>query len=163
MIAFAAQGRGTNLLEVSQQGRITRHTARAHQRLVFPGPRALALVFGVAGQRRHQRALAAIRAQPHVDVVQATGRSHRRQQRHHLLRQSREPAAAFQWTRAIAGLGLGWMRIQEHQVEIGTETQLQPTQAAVADDGEASAGHFAMCAGHVGTRHFKHRHHHRVG
>ncbi|MNM86379.1 hypothetical protein D3C81_985300 [compost metagenome] len=55
------------------------------------------------------------------------------------------------------------MCIQEHQIQVGTKTQLQSAQAAVADDGEATAGHFAMCAGHVGTRHFQHRHHHRIG
>src|SRR3546814_6197505 len=52
------------------QRNVAGHEARAHQRLVFPGPRAVVLVLVVAGQRRHQQALAAIRAQAHVDVVQ---------------------------------------------------------------------------------------------
>ncbi len=161
-VALTPQRLCTHLLEVGQQAGITGHAACAHQGLVFPGPCAFALVFGVAGQRRHQRTLATVRAQAHVDVVQAPGSRDCTEQRHHLLRQACIPAARLQRARAITGIHAGRVVMQEYQVQIGTEAQFKPTEAAVADDRETSAGNPAVCGVHVRFGHRQHGDHHRL-
>src|SRR3546814_14390824 len=92
------------------------------QRLVFPGPRAVVLVLVVAGQRRHQQALAAIRAQAHVDVVQPPGGGHGAEQGNDLLRQPREPAPRVQRARAPrlrGGRGSEGRRVGKERVSQG--------------------------------------------
>ena len=76
-VAFARQGGGAHLLEPGRQRCVAGHAARAHQGLMLPGPGPLALVVAVAGQARDQQALAAVRTQAHVDVVQPPGAGHR--------------------------------------------------------------------------------------
>ncbi len=162
-LARACQGLRAHLLELLQQRRIAGHAAGAHQRLVLPGPGALALVLPVAGQRRHQRALAAVRAQAHVDVVQAAAAGDRAEQRDHLLRQPREPAPALQRPRSGRRFDARRVVVQEHQVQVRADAQFHAAQAAVADDGETAARHLAVRGDQISTRQAQHGHHHRLG
>ncbi len=163
VVARACEGIGAHPLEVGQQRGIAGDRAGAHQCLVLPGPGAFALVFGVAGQGGDQRTLATVRAQAHVDVVQAAGSGDRPEHRHHLLRQARIPTAGIERTRPVAAVLSGRMVVQEDQIQIRAEAQLQSPQAAVADDREASAGNTAVLALHVGLHQREYGDHDRLG
>ena len=142
-LARTRQRRRADVLERLQQRGVAGHAARAHQRLVFPCPRALALVLAEAGQRRDQQTLGAIRAQAHVHVVQPARRGYRAEQRDDLLRQPRIPATGFH--RACA-VGLRPRRCieQEDEVQVRPEAEFLAAQAAVADHREPPAGDKAM-------------------
>jgi hypothetical protein len=133
--------------------------SRAHQRLLFPGPGALLLVLGEAFQARHQHALGAVRAQAHVDFVQAAGSGLGAEQRHQLLRHAREIAWRLERPRAVRHR-IGTGVVQEHQVEVGIEAEFAPADAAVADHREAGAGDAPVRGFQFALRQRQHRHHH---
>ncbi len=149
-------------LEIGGKRRIPGDRARAHQRLVLPGPGALALVVAEAGETGHQQALGAVRAQAHVHVEQTAGTGAHAQQRHQLLPQARIPARRVQAARA-GGLRLRRGVVQEHQVEVGAEAQLLAAQGAVAEHREAAVGNAAVRRFQFIAGQAQHAGHHRIG
>ncbi len=53
--------------------------------------------------------------------------------------------------------------MQEYQIQVGTEAQLKPSEAAVADDREAPTRNHAVCRAHVRFGHRQHGGDHRLG
>lgn len=130
---------------------------------MLPGPGTITLIVAIAGERGHQRALAAVRAQPHIDVVETAGAGFGAQQCHHLLRKPRKPAPGFQRSLAIGGFHLAWVIVEKHQIQIRAEAQLQAAQTAIADDGERAARHLPMRGDQFAARQLQHRLHHGLG
>ena len=52
--------------------------------------------------------------------------------------------------------------MQEYQVQVGTEAQFKPAEAAVADDRETSTGNPSVRGAHVRLGHRQHGDHHRL-
>ena len=129
---------------------------------MLPGPGALALVLVVAGQRGHQQAAGAVRAQTDIHLVQPSRAGDGAQQGHHLLRQSCRPAGGIQRAGAVR-LRPGRRVVQEYQVQIRAHAKLLAPQAAVAEHGEAQTDDVAAAGPQIAPRQFQHRIHHRVG
>ncbi len=131
--AMLARGR-----ELARQRDIPRNSARAHQCLTFPDPRASGLVRDECVEARHQQPGAAIGAQAHVDLVQAPGTQRRGQQVHDALREPRVVARAVERSRAVR-LALAERRVvHEHEIEIRREAEFPRAETAVGDDREAA-------------------------
>ena len=159
---MARQHLATQRIEIRRQRGIAGHRTRAHQRLVFPGPGAFALVLGKTGQARHQQSFRAIRAQAHVDLEQSAGAGAGAEQGDDLLPEPGEPARRIHRPRAV-GLRVRRRVVQEHQVEVGAEAEFLATKAAVAEHGEARTNDPAMCSVHLVGRDAQHAGDHRIG
>ena len=76
--------------ELGAQIEVPGHRARVQQRLVFPGPGFLLLVFDEGADARDQHAALARGTQPHVDFVEPPGRRVHGQDVQHALREADE-------------------------------------------------------------------------
>ena len=129
---------------------------------MLPGPRALALVVLETGNRGHQQPLGAVRAQAHVDVVQPAGAGGRAEQCDDLLRQPRAPARRIQCARAIRHR-VSRRVVNEHDIEIGAESELATAEAAVTQHREAETLDTAVLGFQFAHREPMHGVEHRIG
>ncbi len=141
---------------------------------MLPGPGLRELIIPEGRQTRDQQSRVARRAQAHVDLVERTGRRHRRQQVDDALPQTREEQRVVQRPRAVR-LALAGRIMQEDEIQIRAIAQLDATQLAVADDHEAATQAVAgdrlaiapdgeaMLAGQGLPRHRQHLFQHHLG
>src|SRR5215470_9678624 len=88
---LAVDGVGRELRDLLAERAIAGDRAQLDQRLALPQPRVLGVVAPPAGERGHQQALRARRAQPRVDLVEPAARCALAQRAEQALGAAREP------------------------------------------------------------------------
>ncbi len=123
-ITLLAQHRAADVLEFFSDPGVAGAETGAGQRLMFPHPGVLALVFVECLNRTYQQAAGAIRAQPQIGFIQHTRRREAGQPVVEALRESRVVFCRLR--RCVI--------IKEDQIEIGSVAELLAPQLAVGDD-----------------------------
>ncbi|MNE46723.1 hypothetical protein D3C80_1410780 [compost metagenome] len=148
--------------------RIAIHYARAHQRLMLPGPRFMLLIFckGFGGGDQHARRTG--RAQTRVDFIQNPGRRTSAEQMHHALSKTQIELASVDFALAI-GHNVNRAIVKEDQIQIGAVAQLPAAQFAITHYGKTASLAIGQMLGLAVARHhlppclLHHRVDHRFG
>ena len=102
------------------------------------------LVSDEALELRRDGPLAALRAQPQVDLVEQAAPRRHRQRRDEALRQARVIDDRVELARPGALAALLVEIVEHHEVEIGAGRQLAGAETAEAEDRDLRAGHGAV-------------------
>jgi hypothetical protein len=104
---------------------------------MLPGPRVFALVAFECVDASHEESAFAVRSQAHIHLVEPTRRRMHREEMHDTLPQSQEKDSVVERTRGRSLLDFAARIVQKDQIEIGAISELQPSQLAVAGNGDS--------------------------
>src|SRR3546814_459870 len=144
-ITFTTEHTGAHPFEVGGQLRTANQHPRTHQRLVLPGPGFLTLVALEGTEGADQQPGSAGRTQAHVHLVQLAGGSLGSQQMNDALTETGKELRGVDGLGAI-GLGGRVAVMDEHQIQVGTVTELDPADLAVPDADEGRIAERAVAA-----------------
>ena len=162
-IARAPQDVVDHRLHPRAETRRRRHHARARERHVLPGPGLALLIGGEAADLGGERAGAAGRTQPHVDLVERAVIGLRGQRVDQPLRQPSEILRAIERTFSVRFRMLAVEVVDQDQVEIGASGHLAAAELAHGQHRSRLAAHVAVRRREIIGDRAMHGSDHRVG